>query len=113
MYLKRYYNAGVGVLESVLILIYSFMIVLEQVKVNRKMSKTVENLSERLRTAIVYERNGVINGIILRPVLKKEPVGLVDRQALPPYSWCSRCGGEVYRENDCLCGDCTETEETS
>lgn len=61
----------------------------------------------------MYEGNGVINGIILRPVLKKEPVGLIDRQALPPYGWCSRCGGEVYREEDSLCGDCTETEETS
>lgn len=59
----------------------------------------------------MYETNSVINGIVLRPVLQKEPVGQVDRQAQPPYGWCIRCGGEVYREKERLCGDCSETEE--
>lgn len=42
MYLKGYYNAGVDVLGSVLNLIYNHILVREQVKVNRKVSKRVE-----------------------------------------------------------------------
>ena len=58
----------------------------------------------------MYRKNGVINSTIFRPVLEEELLVLVDRQALPPYSWCRRCGGEVYRRGETLCAQCKETE---
>jgi len=39
-----------------------------------------------------YQRCGTIN----RTILVKMPWWAVDFQALPPRSWCCRCGGEVY-----------------
>ena len=29
-----------------------------------------------------------------------------DVQALPPFSWCERCGKEVYRKQQVLCDKC-------
>lgn len=42
----------------------------------------------------------------IRPVLLRRPLGRMDIQALPPYAWCQRCGGEVYEPGKDLCGGC-------
>lgn len=48
-------------------------------------------------------------GTIRRTVLRRWPVGLVDVQSLPPWGWCPRCGGEVYRRGAEVCGRCEES----
>ena len=53
----------------------------------------------------MYEKIGVISWTI-RPVLLRRPLGRHDLQALPPYSWCDRCGREVYGPGENLCGEC-------
>ena len=49
-----------------------------------------------------YHRNSPIN----RPVLHRWPWWQTDIQALPPYSWCARCGGEVYSPTAVCCLRC-------
>lgn len=58
----------------------------------------------------MYRKIGVINSTVFRPVLEEECFVLTDRQALPPYSWCCRCGGEVYRRGESLCNQCKEID---
>lgn len=41
-----------------------------------------------------------------RPVQAPAPLGLVDRQNLPPANWCGCCGGEVYRPGHSRCERC-------
>lgn len=41
-----------------------------------------------------------------KPVRLCGTVGLVDRQALPPWGWCECCGAEVYRSGKTRCGRC-------
>ena len=53
----------------------------------------------------MYGKNGAISRTV-RPVLLERPWGRVDVQALPPRSWCSRCGAEVYRVGRQLCSRC-------
>ena len=44
-------------------------------------------------------------GTIKRTVLVRMPWWAVDLQALPPRSWCVRCGGEVYGRGE-VCRRC-------
>ena len=57
-----------------------------------------------------YDINRVISrsvsGKRLRPVRKEDYVDPYLLQSVPPYGWCVRCGGEVYREGVLLCKDC-------
>ena len=47
-----------------------------------------------------------INRPINRPVLRSPPWWQVDRQTLPPASWCPACGAEVYSPDTALCPRC-------
>ena len=49
-----------------------------------------------------YQNLGTIN----RTVLLRRPVGCVDWNALPPWHWCVRCGGEVFVRGQSLCHRC-------
>lgn len=49
-----------------------------------------------------YQKNSPIN----RTILLHLPFGMTDFQGLPPYSWCERCGAEVYRPGHRLCARC-------